>query len=90
MISLPFIETILLEKYGNTEVTSLAVEAREVDGTTIIVAFTTFEVTTAELNEYIHTHGASNIIKFSHVVKLETIPILGTGKTDYKELKNKI
>ncbi len=90
MISLPFIETILLEKYGNPEVTSLAVEAREVDGTTIIVAFTTFEVTTAELNEYIHSHGASNIIKFSHVVKLETIPILGTGKTDYKQLKSKI
>ncbi len=87
MISLPFIETILLEKYGNTEVTSLAVEAREVDGTTIIVAFTTFDTTTAELNDYIHMHGASNIVKFSHVVKLESIPILGTGKTDYKQIK---
>jgi hypothetical protein len=29
MISLPSIESILLEKYGNPEITTLAIEARE-------------------------------------------------------------
>ncbi len=31
MISLPFIENILLEKYGNPEVTTLAIEAKEIE-----------------------------------------------------------
>lgn len=44
MISLPAIETTLLEKYGNPEIATLAVEAQESDGQVTIVAFTTFDV----------------------------------------------
>ncbi len=56
MISLPFIETILLEKYGNPDITTLAIEAKEENGNVTIVAFTTFDVDLTELNNYIHTH----------------------------------
>jgi long-chain-fatty-acid--[acyl-carrier-protein] ligase len=42
MISLPFIENILLEKYGNPELITLAIEAKEENGNVTIVAFTTF------------------------------------------------
>lgn len=44
MISLPAIESTLLEKYGNPDITTLAIEARETDGKVIIVAFTTFDI----------------------------------------------
>lgn len=90
MISLPFIESILLEKYGKPDVTTLAIEAKEDNGVVTIVAFTTFDVSVDELNKYMHTHGASNIVKISCVEKIPAIPLLGTGKTDYKELKSHI
>ena len=90
MISLPFVENILLEKYGNPEITTLALEAKEENGNVTLVAFTTFAATPEELNEYIHAHGASNLVKISRVEKIDAIPVLGTGKTDYKQLKNLI
>ena len=90
MISLPFIETILLEKYGNPEITTLAIEALEKDGVVTIVAFTTLSLSVEEINEYIHTHGASNLVKIARVEKIDAIPVLGTGKTDYKQLKGMI
>lgn len=90
MISLPFIEGMLLEKYGNSEITTLAIEAKEENGSVTIAAFTTFDTTIEELNQYIHTHGASNLVKISQIKRLEVIPLLGTGKTDYKFLKSSI
>lgn len=69
---------------------TLAIEAREENGSVRIVAFTTFEVELEALNEYIHANGASNLVKFSRVERLEAIPVLGTGKTDYKALKSMI
>lgn len=76
MISLPFIEMILLEKYGKTEITTLAIEAKDHDGEVTIVAFTTFDVEVSELNDYIHAHGAANIVKISHTKRIDTIPVL--------------
>jgi acyl-CoA synthetase (AMP-forming)/AMP-acid ligase II/acyl carrier protein len=90
MISLPFIESILLEKYGNSEIVTLAIEAKEIDGSVQIVLFSTQEISLDEVNTYIHDHGASNLVKIARVQKLELIPVLGTGKTDYKELKSLI
>jgi acyl-CoA synthetase (AMP-forming)/AMP-acid ligase II/1-acyl-sn-glycerol-3-phosphate acyltransferase/acyl carrier protein len=90
MISLPFIEGILIEKYGNSELTTLAIEAKEESWMVTIVAFTTFDVSSDELNDYIHSHWASNLVKISKIERLESIPVLGTGKTDYKQLKSKI
>lgn len=90
MISLPAIESTLLEKYGNPDITTLAIEARETDGKVIIVAFTTFDIWVEELNEYIHTHWSSNLVKIARVEKIDMIPVLGTWKTDYKQLKIRI
>lgn len=90
MISLPFIESILLEKYWNPELTTLAIETQEKDGVVTIVLFVTFDISLDEINSYIHEHGASNLVKFAQIVKLDAIPVLGTGKTDYKLLKGMI
>lgn len=90
MISLPFIESILLEEYGDPEITTLAIEASEKDGVVTLVAFTTFDISLEDVNAYIHTHGASNLVKIARVEKIAAIPVLGTGKTDYKQLKSLI
>ncbi len=90
MISLPAIESILLEQYGDPEVTTLAIEAKEQDGVVTIVAFTTFDTTPDTMNDCIHANGASNLVKIARVERLEMIPVLGTGKTDYKLLKTMI
>jgi non-ribosomal peptide synthetase component E (peptide arylation enzyme) len=47
-------------------------------------------VSVEEVNTYIHAHGASNLVKIARVEKLDAIPVLGTGKTDYKELKARV
>lgn len=90
MISLPAIEAILLGQYGDPEITKLAIEAKEQDGVVTIVAFTTFDMSPDELNNFIHANGASNLVKIARVERLEMIPVLGTGKTDYKLLKTMI
>ena len=90
MISLPFIESTLLDKYGNPDTITLAIEAEEKDGEVTIVLFATFVVSSAEINEYIHTNGVSNLVKISRIQKLDSIPVLGTGKIDYKQLKSLI
>jgi len=90
MISLPFIEGILSEKYGNPEMPTLALESREDAGVLLLVLFTIFDLSVDEANAYIHTHGASNLIKIDRVQKIESIPVLGTGKIDYKSLKSLI
>ena len=90
MISLPAIEAILLEQYGDPEITKLAIEAKEQDGEVTIVAFTTFDMSPDELNNFIHANGASNLVKIARVERVEIIPVLGTGKTDYKLLKTMI
>lgn len=90
MVSLPFIETILLEKYGNPEYPTIAIEAKEIDGEVTIVAFSVIDIALDELNDYIHSHGAANIIKIHRLERIDTIPILWTGKTDYKQLKSLI
>ena len=79
MISLPAIESTLLEKYGNSELTTLAVEAVEKDGNVTIVVFTTFDISSDELNTYIHAHGIANLVKIARVDRVDAIPVLGTG-----------
>lgn len=69
---------------------TLAIEAKEENGNVVIIAFTIFDTIADELNDYIHAHGASNLVKIEQVVKLNEIPLLGTGKTDYKLLKSRI
>lgn len=89
MISLPFIEWILLEKFGKKDEINLAIEAKEhSNGTATIVAFTTEEDTDLNaLNACLRKSWVSNLIHINEVRKVNIIPILGSGKTDYKILK---
>ncbi len=90
MISLPFIEWILLEKYGSDDEVKIAIEAVENDWVAKIVLFSLEHLDLEEVNDYMRKRGVSNLVKIAEVMKIEKIPVLWTGKTDYKELKKLI
>lgn len=90
MISLPFVEWVLLEKYGSDKELKIAIEALEEDWEAKIVLFSLEHVEIEEVNDYLRKRWVSNLVKVSEVIKIEEIPVLWTGKTDYKELKKLI
>jgi long-chain-fatty-acid--[acyl-carrier-protein] ligase len=90
MISIPAIENALLEKYGLPDEVVLAVEASDAIEPPQIVLFTKLTLDLTEINLYLKSHGFSNLIKISRIEQIDEIPLLGTGKTDYKVLKEKI
>jgi acyl carrier protein len=90
MISLPAIENALLKKYGSEEQTVLAIEGTDTTQPPQIVLFSTIGMDLTEINLYLKQSGFSNLIKINRIIHLDEIPLLGTGKTDYKILKNMI
>lgn len=91
MISLPFIEWILLKKYGgNSDVLKIAIEAQEQDGNVKICLFSVDRIEIEEVNDCLRKRGVSNLVKISEVIHIEEIPVLGTWKIDYKVLKEMI
>ncbi|MCG8581631.1 MAG: AMP-binding protein [Bacteroidales bacterium] len=87
MISLPFIEKILLEKYGSDEEQVLAVEGSDKTNPQRIALFATTKIDLNEANNYLLQNGVAPISKLREVIQIDEIPVLGTGKTDYKVLK---
>jgi acyl-CoA synthetase (AMP-forming)/AMP-acid ligase II len=97
MVSLTAIEETLQQagaKKGwilNPDLPSLAVCAQELEGKkSEIYLFTTFTTTADEVNQLLRSSGMSNIIKIRAVKKLPYIPLLGTGKIDYRSLSGKL
>lgn len=90
MISLPFIEWVLLEKYWSDDELKISIEALEKEWNAKIVLFTLEHIQINEVNDYLRKRWISNLVKISEVIKIEKIPVLWTGKTDYKELKKLI
>ena len=89
MISLPAIENALLANIstGDNNGPALAVEATPVDERPEIVLFTTLSITREEANQKIKEAGLSPLHNIRILREVEAIPVLGTGKTDYKMLK---
>jgi long-chain-fatty-acid--[acyl-carrier-protein] ligase len=90
MISLPFIEKILAEKYSDQEKQVLAVEGSDKTTPVQIVLFTTLPIELDEVNNYLLKNGVAPIAKIKRIVTMDEIPVLGTGKTDYKVLRKMI
>jgi acyl-CoA synthetase (AMP-forming)/AMP-acid ligase II/1-acyl-sn-glycerol-3-phosphate acyltransferase/acyl carrier protein len=89
MISLPAIEEVLLAKFQAPDMDiCLAVESTPSETNTEIVLFTTTGVTREEANAAIRAAGLSPIHNIRLVRTIEKIPLLGTGKTDYRTLKS--
>lgn len=94
MISLAAIETALLEAAERKgweleeDSPSLAVIAQEADGGKArVMLFTRFVTTVDDANSALRMVGFSNLVKVSEVKHLTEIPIMGTGKINYRELQ---
>jgi long-chain-fatty-acid--[acyl-carrier-protein] ligase len=89
MVSLPAVEEALLARFGreDDEEIILAVEATPVDSNPELVLFTLRDIPREAANAAIRAAGLSPIHNIRLVKKVDQIPTLGTGKTDYRALK---
>ena len=55
-----------------------------------LVLVTTLALSLEEVNAALREVGASRLVKISHIKKLISIPLLGTGKINYRELQKGI
>lgn len=97
MVSLAAIEDVLQHTLGLAQVSeikegpTLAVCAREKEeGKPQIVVFTSFRTTVEEVNRTLKEGGFSNLVKVSRVEQLNTIPLMGTGKINYRLLETQL
>ena len=91
MVSLPAIEEVLLKNFqSEDEATVLAIESAPSEDNPEVVLFTTKDITREEANKVIRTKGLSGLHNVRKVVQITQIPVLGTGKTDYKLLKSQL
>jgi long-chain-fatty-acid--[acyl-carrier-protein] ligase len=88
MISLPAIESVVLRLAPDQEGGPyLAVEATGDPDSPEVTLFTTVPLERADANAAIRDAGFSPLHHIRQVVRVDAIPVLGTGKTDYRRLK---
>lgn len=89
MISLPAIEAVLEKQFvgESDEGPVLAVDATASDEHPEIVLFTTREIDRQTANAHIRAAQLSALHNITRVVQVDAIPVLGTGKTDYRALR---
>lgn len=91
MISLPALEQPLAEAYpADDEGAQVAVEGIETEKGRKIVLFSRPDLTTRTANEILKKHGMQGIMRIDEVRQIDEIPVLGTGKTDYRTLRGMI
>jgi long-chain-fatty-acid--[acyl-carrier-protein] ligase len=91
MISLPALEEPFVAKFPPTQDgPRVAVEGIETEAGRRIVLFTTEPITLSEANALLQSVGFHGIMRLDEVRRVEKIPVLGTGKTDYKLLRAQI
>lgn len=92
MVSLPAIEAVLAEHFASEkdEGPVIAVESTPRDDQPEIVLFSTRATDRQTVNRYIREADLSGLHNISRVVRIDEIPLLGTGKTDYRALKEQL
>src|SRR5439155_25678438 len=89
MISLPALEEPFARKYPPTkDGPQVAVEGIETEhGGRCLVLFTTVPISLSEASDLLEKEGFRGVMRLTEVRKVDKIPVLGTGKTDYKVLR---
>ncbi len=88
MISLPALEEPFANRYPPTDQgPRAAIEGIETPDGRRVVLFTTEDITLKEANAVLQQEGFRGVMRLDEVRKIEKIPVLGTGKTDYKVLR---
>ncbi len=88
MISLPALEEPFQKRYPPDESgPRVAVEGIETPDGRHVVLFTTFDLTIREAAAILLENGFRGVMRLDEVRRIERIPVLGTGKTDYTTLR---
>ncbi len=91
MISLPALEEPFSRLYPPTEAgPRVAVEGVETEGGRKIVLFTTEPITLRDANALLQKEGLHGVMRLDEVRRLDKIPVLGTGKADYRTLRTMV
>jgi long-chain-fatty-acid--[acyl-carrier-protein] ligase len=92
MISLPAIEEVLVPHFAgdDDEGPVIAVEATPSEENPELILFTLKDTDRVSVNSFLRDAGLSALHNIRHVIKLNEIPVLGTGKTNYLELKKRL
>jgi acyl-CoA synthetase (AMP-forming)/AMP-acid ligase II/1-acyl-sn-glycerol-3-phosphate acyltransferase/acyl carrier protein len=91
MISLPALEEPFARVFPPDEHgPRVAVEGLETEDGRHIVLFTTVELTFRAASELLIEAGFRGVMRLDEVRRVDSIPVLGTGKTDYKELRKQV
>lgn len=91
MVSLPAIEAALEPHYGSEgdDGPALAIVATD-DDRPEIVLFATEDLDRGEVNEHIRAAGLSGLSNVRRIMRIDALPLLGTGKTDYRALAERL
>jgi acyl-CoA synthetase (AMP-forming)/AMP-acid ligase II/acyl carrier protein len=91
MISLPALEEPFVRQYPPTEDgPRVAVEGIETEQGRCIVLFATEPLTLRDANARLLGEGFHGVMRLDEVRQIDKIPVLGTGKIDYKVLRARI
>ena len=91
MISLPALEEPLARRFPPTEDgPQIAVEGIERTDGPHIVLFSTQDVALREANQILAKAGFRGVMRLHESRRIDAIPVLGTGKTDYKVLRKRV
>jgi long-chain-fatty-acid--[acyl-carrier-protein] ligase len=88
MISLPALESTLHQKFSDKEGIELVLIPQEKEGERpILTLFSNLELDLKSTNQLLRDAGFSALSRIHQCKIIESIPTLGTGKTNYKELQ---
>ena len=91
MISLPALEKPFQKKFpADHNGPRVAVEGIETPGGRMVVLFTTADISMREASDVLLEAGLRGVMRLDAVQRIEAIPLLGTGKTDYKALRAQV
>jgi long-chain-fatty-acid--[acyl-carrier-protein] ligase len=91
MISLPALEEPFARRWPPDDAgPRVAVEGLETDHGRRVVLFTREPISLSEANGLLQQEGFRGVMRLDEVRPVDAIPVLGTGKTDYKVLRERI
>lgn len=91
MISLPALEEPFTVKYPpDANGPRVAIEGIETDNGRQIVLFATENIELKEANNILIEKGFRGVMRLNEVRQVDKIPVLGTGKIDYRQLRTMI
>ena len=92
MVSLPAVEEVVNAAFSppQQDEPCLAIETAGDDSASELVLFTTLELERATVNDRIRAAGLSGLHNIRRIVRVQAIPVLGTGKIDYRALRSQL